>query len=75
MSVTTISSGLRRVISAVEPWYNWGTIHVERMQEIRVDESGRLHVGGEGPVRYFELQWFGIHFAVQIGRTPKPEGR
>lgn len=75
MVSTAISSGLRRFIAATEPWYNWGEVHVERMQEIRVDEGGRLHVGGEGPVRFFEIQWFGIHFAVQLGRTPKPEGR
>lgn len=75
ISATAIGSGLSRIIAAAEPWYNWGEVYVERMQEIRVDEGGRLHVGGEGPVRYFELQWFGIHFAVQIGRTPKPEGR
>lgn len=75
MVATTTGSGLRRVIAAAEPWYNGGEVHVERMQEIRVDEGGLLHVGGEGPVRYFELQWFGIHFAVQIGRTPQPEGR
>ncbi len=37
MVTATINSGLRRVIAAVEPWYNWGIIHIERMQEIRVD--------------------------------------
>lgn len=75
MVASTISHGLRRIIAAAEPWYNWGEIYVERMEELRVDEGGRLHVGGEGPVHYFELQWFGIHFAVQFGRTPKREGR
>ena len=75
MVVTAMRSNLSRLIAAAEPWYNWGVIHVERMQEIRVDEGSRLHVGAEGPVRYFELQWLGIHFAVQLGRTPKREGR
>jgi hypothetical protein len=75
MAVTTIGNGLRRIIAAAEPWYNWGEVYVERMQEIRVDDGGRLHVGGEGPVRYIELQWFGIHVAIQFGRTPKREGR
>lgn len=74
VTTNAIASGLRRFIAA-EPWYNWGEVYVERMEEIRVDEGGRLHVGGEGPVRYFELQWFGIHIAVQLGRTPKREGR
>lgn len=75
MVFAAMRSNLSRMIAAVEPWYNWGVVHVERMQEIRVDEGGQLHVGGEGPVRYFEAQRLGIHFAVQIGRTPKPEGR
>ncbi len=75
MVVTAMRSNLSRMIAAVEPWYNWGVVHVERMQEIRVVEGGRLQVGGEGPVRYLEVQWLGIHFAVQIGRTPKQEGR
>lgn len=75
MITATISSGLRRFIAAVEPWYDLGEIHVERMQEIRVDDGGRLQTGGEGPVRYFQIQWLGIHVGFQIGRTPKPEGR
>lgn len=60
---------IRKALVAIEPWYDWGVIHVERMQELRV-ENGRLDVGGEGPVRYFALQWLGLHFQVQIGRTP-----
>lgn len=75
MATTVISSGLRRIIAAAEPWYDWGAIHVERMQDIRVGEGGRLRTGGEGPVRYLQVQWFGIHIGFQIGRTPKPEGR
>ncbi|MEG8040590.1 hypothetical protein QP166_15040 [Sphingomonas sp. LR60] len=72
---TTISGGLRRFIAAVEPWYDSGEIHVERMQEIRINDGGRLQTGGEGPVRYLQIQWLGIHLGFQIGRTPKPEGR
>lgn len=75
MAITTINSGLRSMIAAAEPWYDWGEIHVERMQEIRVDDGGRLQTGGEGPVRYFQVQWFGIHIGFQLGRTPKREGR
>ena len=60
---------LRRLLAAVEPWYNWGTIHIERMEGSTLDRSGR-----EGPVRFVELQWFGIHVAFQIGFTPKREG-
>lgn len=71
MAATTLSSGLRRIIAAAEPWYNWGEIYVERMEEIRVDEGGRLHAGGEGPVWFVQLQRFGIHIGFQVGRTPE----
>ena len=62
---------LGRIINAIEPGDNWGVIHVERMQELRLDDGGTVEVGGEGPVRFFEIQWFGVHLQVQIGRTPK----
>lgn len=68
---TSIAAAWRRFITAVEPWYNWGETYVERMQELRVADGGRIETGGEGPVRYFEVQWLGVHFAIHIGRTPK----
>ncbi len=60
---------IRSALAAIEPWYDWGTIHVERLQELRLVD-GNIESGGEGPVRYAVLQWFGIHLAVQVGRTP-----
>jgi|GEM_PF-2630977 len=54
----------RRMIAAIEPWYDWGTIWIERLDA--ADETG-----GDGEVAYFQIQWFGIHAGVQIGRTPK----
>lgn len=57
-------------IAALEPWYNWGTIYVERMESITVVDA-EFHCGGEGPVRFFDLQWFGVHVGVQLGRTPR----
>ncbi|MEH3122004.1 MAG: hypothetical protein PGN16_08500 [Sphingomonas phyllosphaerae] len=68
---TSFAAALRRFITAVEPWYNWGEISVERMQKLRLDDGGRVCSGGEGEVRFFEIQWLGVHFAVQVGRTPK----
>lgn len=65
--------GLSKLRSTLEPWYDWGTIHVERLQELRLAD-GQLVSGGEGPVPYFVVQWFGLHLQVQIGRTPKREG-
>ena len=64
-------TALRRVVTAIEPWYNWGEIHVERMQELRLADGSHVQAGGEGPVRFVEVQWFGIHLALQFGRTPK----
>jgi hypothetical protein len=30
---------------------------------------------GEGPVRFVQLQWFGLHLSFQIGCTPQKWGR
>lgn len=55
----------RRALSAIEPFYDWGKINVTNMDARTMDEVV------EGDVRYFDLQWFGIHLSFQIGRTPK----
>jgi hypothetical protein len=60
-----------RFLAAIEPWYNWGEIYVERMEGISPGADSFPQATGEGPVRFCELQWLGIHLAVQIGRTPK----
>lgn len=62
---------LARIIAAVEPWYDWGEIHIDRMEGTNAET---LNPGGEGPVRFVQLQWFGIHIGFQIGRTPKKWG-
>jgi len=61
-------SALRRAGRAVEPWYDWGMIHVERMEGANAQT---MNPGGEGPVRFVQLQWFGLHIGFQIGRTPQ----
>lgn len=65
-------AGLSPIVKKLElePWYNWGTIDIERMEGIFLDGEHVL-AGGEGPVRYLEIQWIGLHFQVQLGRTPK----
>ncbi len=63
---TAIGTVARAVIDALEPWYDWGKIGVERMESLRPDKTPV-----DGEVRFFELQWLGIHIAFQIGRTPK----
>lgn len=32
---------IRRAIKAIEPWYNWGRITVERMDELEETQIGR----------------------------------
>lgn len=56
---------LRRIIAAVEPWYDWGTISITKLDALSEDEIV------EGDVRYVDLQWFGIHLSLQFGRTPR----
>lgn len=56
---------LRKIIAAVEPWYDWGTISVTNLNARSENEIV------EGDVRYVDLQWFGIHLSLQFGRTPR----
>lgn len=65
---TAIGTIARRVLRAVEPFYDWGPINVTNMDARTAAEVV------EGDVRYFDLQWFGIHIGLQFGRTPKREG-
>jgi hypothetical protein len=55
---------LKRVIGRVEPYYDWGARTTFRMDAKREEDVT------EGEVRFFELQWLGLHFEVQVGRTP-----
>ena len=56
---------LRRRLTALEPWYDWGTTYAERMD-----------ADGEGPGYFVSLQWLGISFTLFFGRTPaKREAR
>jgi predicted porin len=56
---------LRRIIAAIEPWYDWGKISITNLDARTENEIA------EGDVRYVDLQWFGIHLSIQFGRTPK----
>jgi hypothetical protein len=56
----SIAAKLRRFFAPIEPWYDWGATHVER-----------LDAPGEGPGRFVELQWLGLSITVFFGRTPK----
>ena len=54
----------RRALHAAQPWYDWGRTNVFRLDAITEAEMT------EGLVRYFEIQWFGIHIGIIFGRTP-----
>jgi hypothetical protein len=58
-----------RMLLAVGPWYDWGKINVVNMDAPSLDEEV------EGDVRYFDLQWLGIHLSIQFGRAPRAGGR
>ena len=68
-SVANNGGMLRRFIKAIEPWYDWGTTTVFRLNTPEPLDAE------EGPARYFELQWLGLHLSITIGRTPKREVR
>ena len=63
---------LKRLFDALVPWYDWRTANVFRLDAHDpefADES-------EGNVGRIELQWLGLHFAFEIGRTPpKPSAQ
>jgi hypothetical protein len=65
--MTTAAHAANKILTVVEPWYDWGTREVSRLDahcREFTDESYRS-------VPFFEVQWFGIHVELQIGRTPK----
>ena len=57
-------SASHRVLYAVQPWYDCGRINMFRLDAITEAEmTDRL-------VRYLEVQWFGAHLGIHVGRTP-----
>lgn len=59
-------SRLRRALMAIEPWYDLRDCDVSRL------DAQCRHFTDEavGYVRRLEVQWLGIHFAIELGRTP-----
>lgn len=62
----TLRGRIRRHAPWLEPWYDWGTTNAFRLDAQESDFSDE----SEAEVRHFEVQWLGLHFAIQIGRTP-----
>ena len=58
---------LKRLLKAIEPWYDWGARSVFRLDHHERDFSDE----SEGNAFRFEIQWLGAHLAFEIGRTPR----
>jgi hypothetical protein len=66
------SGAFTRLLDALVPWYDCRSANVFRLDAHDpefADES-------EADVARIELQWLGLHFAFEIGRTPpKPSAQ
>lgn len=59
-------SRLRRALKAIEPWYDPRPVEVERIDT----KCANFTEETLGQVRRIEVQWLGVHFAVELGCTP-----
>lgn len=57
---------MTKFLKAIEPWYAWGQHEILRIDQHESDFADE----STGNVFRFEIQWFGIHFAFELGRTP-----
>lgn len=57
---------IRRRLPWIEPWYDWHRTTAFRIDTVERDFSDE----SEGEVWRFELQWLGVHIAIETGRTP-----
>lgn len=66
-----IRSGLRALIkrglAKIEPWYQWRQRDIFRIDAHERDFSDE----STGRAFQFEIQWLGVHFAFELGRTPR----
>lgn len=68
IALATSRAAASRLLRAIEPFYDWGKINVVNLDAQSFDDQF------EGDVRFFELQWLGIHLSFQFGRTPRSDG-
>ena len=61
MSAAAIRRAGKRIMAALVPYCDWGTTLVENMDARTESELV------DGPVRFFDLQWLGLHVAFQFG--------
>jgi hypothetical protein len=58
---------IKRLQAVLTPWWNWGPQGVNRLSSLSADFFGE----SIADVHRFEIQWLGIHFAIELGRTPR----
>lgn len=62
----SLGSLIKRGLAKIEPWYGWGQRDIFRIDFHELDFSDE----SEGKAFKFEIQWLGVHFAFELGRTP-----
>lgn len=65
--MSTLLRAIRCRMPWLEPWYDWSRVNTWRLNQVEHDFSDEA----EGEVWLIELQWFGLHFAIQLGRQPR----
>ena len=65
--MSTLLRAIRHRVPWLEPWYDWSRVNIWRLDQVERDFSDEA----EGEVWEVELQWFGLHFAVRLGRQPR----
>ncbi|MCG7346611.1 hypothetical protein [Sphingomonas sp. ACRSK] len=63
----SIVQRIRRHAPWLEPWYDWGKTTTWRLDQVERDFSDEA----EGEVWLIEIQWFGLHLGIQLGRQPR----
>jgi hypothetical protein len=66
-AMSTLLRTIRTRVPWLEPWYDWSRVNTWRLDQVEHDFSDEA----EGEVWLIELQWFGLHFAIQLGRQPR----
>lgn len=61
---------IRRILRAIEPWYDYGAVETNSIKMLCDKSAGRFGDETLGEVRFFTLQWLGLHLHFEIGRTP-----
>lgn len=62
-----VMAAIKRGLAKIEPWYDWRRSDIYRIDARERDFSDE----SEGKAFQFELQWFGLHFAIELGLTPR----